>query len=394
MPLQSRAGTATADLVDVAFDRQAVKLLDRQRHKKLDAIFERDIRLAESFPLLSVRVLHGSRVRHAPMGGDRIARPDRADFTGGLVADRKDKIHDRRAGPGELVPAFAAQAACRQMKLFEQVESYGMNRAFRKAAGAIAFEPFLAPMLDQHFGDDAPGLVAGAEKEDVVRSFIHPRLAPPRAGLRASTVAEATKFSMPRPGAQLATSSRLSGFGVTRTSVKPACTSQVSIRSTGAAPAMQPHKRAGSACSSSDSGVVLTTSEIASRPPGFSTRNASRNTCALSGTRLITQWDRMASALLSATGRCSSSPRRNSTLATPILAAFSRAFFSISWVMSIPITRPLAPTCAAARKQSKPAPLPRSITTSPGFRAAIACGLPQPSPRLAPSGTAASSASE
>src|SRR5262249_14089829 len=35
----------------------------------------------------------------------------------------------------------------------------------------------------------------------------------------------------------------------------------------------------------------------------------------------------------------------------------------------------------------------RSITTSPGFRAAIAWGLPQPSLRLAPSGTAASSAS-
>src|ERR1700736_6203762 len=54
----------------------------------------------------------------------------------------------------------------------------------------------------------------------------------------------------------------------------------------------------------------------------------------------------------------------------------------------------VAPTWRAARKQSKPAPLPRSTTISPSFRAAIACGLPQPSPRLAPSGAAASSASE
>src|SRR6266446_7533141 len=322
-------------------------------------------------------------VNHA----DRVFIADR-DFAGGLVADGEDEIHHWRTGPREFMPAFAAQPVCRQMKPFEQVEGYGMHRAFWKAPGAIAFEPFLAPMLDQHFGEDAPGRVTGAKKED------HPRRAPSGAGLRASIVAEATKFSMPRPGAQLATSSRLSGVGVTRTSVKPACASQVSIRSTGAAPAMQPHKRAGSACSSGDSGAVLTTSEIASRPPGFSTRNASRNTCALSGTRLITQLDRMASAVLSATGRCSSSPRRNSTLAALILAAFSRAFFSISWVMSIPITRPFAPTCPAARKQSKPAPLPRSTTTSPALRAAIACGLPQPSPRLAPSGTAASSVSE
>ena len=35
--------------------------------------------------------------------------------------------------------------------------------------------------------------------------------------------------SMPRPGAQVLISSRLSGFGVTRTSTKPASASQVSI---------------------------------------------------------------------------------------------------------------------------------------------------------------------
>jgi len=56
--------------------------------------------------------------------------------------------------------------------------------------------------------------------------------------------------------------------------------------------------------------------------------------------------------------------------------------------------RPAGPTCRAARKQSIPAPLPRSTTTSPGRIAASACGLPQPSPRSAPSGKEASSASE
>src|SRR5437870_5271654 len=45
-----------------------------------------------------------------------------------------------------------------------------MQCSFWKAPGAIAFEPFLAPMLDQHFGEDAPGRVTGAEKEDVERS--------------------------------------------------------------------------------------------------------------------------------------------------------------------------------------------------------------------------------
>ena len=119
---------------------------------------------------------------------------------------------------------------------------------------------------------------------------------------------------MPLPGAQVLISSRLSALGVTRTSTKPASASQVSVSCTVAAPAMQPHSSAGSSFSSAGNGALLTTSEIASRPPGFSTRKASRNTCALSGTRLITQFERITSAVLSATGRCSSSPSRNSTL--------------------------------------------------------------------------------
>ena len=37
-----------------------------------------------------------------------------------------------------------------------------------------------------------------------------------------------------------------------------------------------------------------------------------------------------------------------------------------------PITLPFGPTRLAARKQSKPAPLPRSTTVSPGRRSAMA----------------------
>jgi hypothetical protein len=50
-------------------------------------------------------------------------------------------------------------------------------------------------------------------------------------------------------------------------------------------------------------GAVATTSEIASRPPGFSTRNASRNVAALSGLRLTTQLERMTSMLPSSSCR-------------------------------------------------------------------------------------------
>ena len=69
----------------------------------------------------------------------------------------------------------------------------------------------------------------------------------------------------------------------------------------------------------------------------------------------MTQLEMMTSTELSATGRCSISPSRNSTFSTAAFAAFSRAFSSISGVMSTPMTRPVGPTFLAARKQSMPA---------------------------------------
>src|SRR5437868_12014490 len=89
------------------------------------------------------------------------------------------------------------------------------------------------------------------------------------AGLRPSTIAETTKSSIPLPGAQLLISSRLSALGVTRTSTNPASASQASVSAIVAAPAMQPHSRAGSSFSFAGNGALLTTSEIAKRPARF-----------------------------------------------------------------------------------------------------------------------------
>ena len=62
----------------------------------------------------------------------------------------------------------------------------------------------------------------------------------------------------------------------------------------------------------------------------------------------------------------------------------SRAFASMASVISTPMTRPVGPTFLAASRQSKPAPEPRSSTTSPGFKAANACGFPQERPEVGP----------
>src|SRR6267143_5219823 len=78
--LQSRGRAVAADLIDVAFNCHAIELLDRQRDEKLDPVFERNIGVAEGPPQLSFGPLGSGRIGHAPMGGYRIARPNRAHF--------------------------------------------------------------------------------------------------------------------------------------------------------------------------------------------------------------------------------------------------------------------------------------------------------------------------
>jgi hypothetical protein len=67
-----------ADLIDVAFDRHAVELLDRQRDEKLDPVLERDIGLTEGSPQLCFGPIGSGRIGHAPMGSDRVAGPNEA----------------------------------------------------------------------------------------------------------------------------------------------------------------------------------------------------------------------------------------------------------------------------------------------------------------------------
>ena len=175
------------------------------------------------------------------------------------------------------------------------------------------------------------------------------------------------------------------GFMLIR--VNPASSSMDCNSSNCAAPAMHPAYWAGSALTSSGNWAMATMSEMASLPPCFKARKASSNTLSFWDERLMTQLEMMTSTAPSSSGRFSIYSRRNSTLLSPAFAALARALCIISGVISTPITRPLSPTALAARKQSPP-PLHRSRTFSPGYRAAMACGLPQPRPILALWGTA------
>src|SRR6516164_11604392 len=102
------------------------------------------------------------------MGGHWIPGPHRTPLAGSLVADGEHKIHARRTRFGELVPAFAAQSAGIEMRLFEHIECERVHGTPGKAPGAVAFEPALAPVIDQRFGENAPRGIAGTEKQHIV----------------------------------------------------------------------------------------------------------------------------------------------------------------------------------------------------------------------------------
>ena len=181
-------------------------------------------------------------------------------------------------------------------------------------------------------------------------------------------------------------------------SIKPAEPIMATRSSFSAAPATHPTRASTLCLTSSGRGRSRTMSEMETRPPGFRTRAISFQTAGWSGLRLRTQLERTTSMEASGSGMASIWPWWNSTLASPVRSlncrAFRLALASISSVMSTPWTLPVGPTRWAARKASRPAPLPRSRTTSPAFRPARAVGLPQERPRLAPSGRVANSAAE
>ena len=77
-------------------------------------------------------------------------------------------------------------------------------------------------------------------------------------------------------------------------------------------------------------------SETQKWAPGRSTRYISAKARTLSGTRFRTQFEITTSIESLSNGRCSISPRRNSTFRYPSFSALARAFATMSGVMSTP----------------------------------------------------------
>ena len=120
------------------------------------------------------------RVFDAPMGRHRLARPDRAHFGSGRVADREDEIHDRSARRCEFVPALRPQLVGRVVEAFKHLERERIDRAFGVASGREGAEAPAAHFPQDAFGDDRARAVAGAQEQNVEDTLSHEQ--PPSAG--------------------------------------------------------------------------------------------------------------------------------------------------------------------------------------------------------------------
>src|SRR5215468_1927795 len=101
------------------------------------------------------------------MGGHRTARPGRAGFAGGAVADREDEVHDGRAGDREFTPGLRSQTLGGQAHLPQKIERERVYRALGMAAGAVTHKATLPDAVDDRLAKNAAGRVAGAQEQDV-----------------------------------------------------------------------------------------------------------------------------------------------------------------------------------------------------------------------------------
>jgi len=157
-----------ADSVDLPLDREFVETRKGQAQEQTYPAVQNHKGLPKSLFDLLRRACHRRGIGDAPVGRHRLAGPHRADFLGCIVADRKDEIELRRAGPRELVPTLAAKAIGRKMRKFQLFQRLGPHGSCWLATSAKRNEIRPTLPIQNGFGHDGPRGVSGAEKQNVV----------------------------------------------------------------------------------------------------------------------------------------------------------------------------------------------------------------------------------
>src|SRR5205085_3059832 len=111
--------------------------------------------------------LDRGRIRDAPMRAGRVARPDRADLAGGIIANGDHMIEDRCLIAQKLVPRLGAKARFVDTVPGEQRQRHRMDGALWKAARRPGAEPPASIAVQDRFREDRARGIARAEEQDV-----------------------------------------------------------------------------------------------------------------------------------------------------------------------------------------------------------------------------------
>jgi len=99
-----------------------------------------------------------------------LSGPERTDFVRSVVANREDKIHDRRIRACELIPGLAAQSGCREAGKFKLLQRLRPDCSRGMTACTIRSENASGLMVQNGLCQNGASRVAGAQKQNIVVS--------------------------------------------------------------------------------------------------------------------------------------------------------------------------------------------------------------------------------
>jgi hypothetical protein len=101
------------------------------------------------------------------MGSQRLARPDGANLSRGVVTDRKYEVEVWRIGSGKLIPRLRVRIRHIEVRIAKHLYGKGMHISGRLTSSAKPLElPTTKPVQDG-LCHDRPRRISGAEEKHV-----------------------------------------------------------------------------------------------------------------------------------------------------------------------------------------------------------------------------------
>lgn len=153
-----------ADFVQLLLQAHLAKRAQRQGCENADALMQHAVGIFEREGNFRRSARSLSRIGNTPMCRHGLTRPDRKDFAGRVVVERKHEIELRRVGLSELILRFRTKAGCVVAEILQEPESLGVHSPLGLAAHAVGAEFARAYPIQDGFGENRTRRIAGTKE--------------------------------------------------------------------------------------------------------------------------------------------------------------------------------------------------------------------------------------